>query len=634
MTSAEEILSKLNDEQQLPVINYNGPSFIVAGPGAGKTHTIISRTQYMIVQGIKPENILLFTFTNKAAKEIKERIIKVIGEDAGNKITSGTYHSFCCRLLRKYCEKLGFKKGFTIFDSEDSEKVIKKICKGTNADPNRLKSYVSEKKRNLITPQDASLNREDKLANFYDAYQKELFKQNAMDFDDLIFNTIKLLRNNPDVLLKVNAQYQYITADEFHDSAKSDIHLIKLLAGMRQNVCFILDNDQSIYSFRGADLDAVLDTRYMFKDLKVYTLNNNYRCSKTIVEASKSLIAHNPVVIKKNITTENKDGMKLLVFEEKTEAEEALRVVKSIQSLTKQKYVYKDIAILYRTNRQSRSIEDVLLKYRIPYEILSGINFYSREEIKDVMAFLKFIVNPYDSVSFERIINIPKRGLGEGSVAKIIDESRSHFPPIDLLEACNQVKGLRNPGKNNVLLFYKEIKRLKDIKDELPVSQFIAEVVKTFNYYSHIEDKYKGDEEAIEDKIENVIELIKLGSEYMSLEEMLEQTSLDRTVETDESKGCVKLMTMHMSKGLEFPIVFLIGCNEGTSPHFNSVGTVKGVEEERRLFYVGMTRAKEILILTRGKSSPQPQGGWVKNRRSRFLTEINPKYIHPSCLFK
>lgn len=597
-----------------------------------KTFTTITRTQYMIANGVKPENILLFTFTNKAAKEIKERIAKNIGEDAAKEITSGTYHSFCCKLLKKYCEKLNYKKGFTIFDSEDSEKVLKKLCKGTNADPNKLKGYISAQKRNLVTPQDASLNREDKLATFYDSYQKELFKQNAMDFDDLIFNAIKLLRFHPEVRLKVNAKYQYITADEFHDSAKSDIRLIKLLAGKRQNVCFILDNDQSIYSFRGADLDAVLQTRNMFKDLKIFTLNNNYRCSGTIVEASKSLIAHNPIEIEKTIRAVKPQGDKIIVLEEKTDALEGLRIAKNIMTLHKKYgYNYKDIAILYRTNRQSRAVEDALLSLRIPYEILSGINFYARKEVKDILAYLKLLVNPYDTVSFERVVNIPKRGLGEGSINKIIDESRSHIPPIDLITACNQTSGLRNPGKNGALLFYATMKEIQEKMNDLTPPELVREVITKFKYYDYLEEEYE-DEDERQDKIENVMELIDLSAQFLTIEEMLEQSSLDRSIgEEDEEKGKVQLMTMHMSKGLEFPVVFLIGCNEGTSPHFNSLGNIKAIEEERRLFYVGMTRAMNLLILTRAKTSLQAQGGWIKNKPSRFLREINPKWIHESC---
>lgn len=627
MLTAEEILKRLNDEQREAVVNYVGPSFIVAGPGAGKTFTVISRTQYMILNGVPPEKILLFTFTNKAAKEIRERIAKAVGEDVAKEITTGTYHSFCCKILRQYAHKIGFTRSFTIFDSEDSDKVFSKITKGTNVDAKKLKSYVSKQKRNLVTPAKASMNRDDNYAMFYDEYQKELVKQNAMDFDDLIFNTIRLLQNNPDVLIAINARWQWITADEYHDSAGSDIKLIKLLAGRRQNACFILDNDQSIYSFRGADLDAVLRTQTLFKDLQIFNLNQNYRCSETIVEASKSLIAKNPVTIKKNIFTTNPKGGQILLYSEKDSAQEGLRIAKTIQVLhAKYKTPYEDMAILFRTNKQSRAIEDALLRLKIPYEILSGINFYARKEIKDILAFMKFIVNPYDLVSFQRIVNIPKRGIGDATIAKVVDESRAHIPPISLLDACLSTPNLRNPGKKNILEFHKLIEELKEQADHLTVPEFIQLILIKTCYYDYLE---ASDPENYDDKVQNIFELIELAHTFNSIEEMLEQTSLDRKEDDcDDDEGKVQLMTMHMSKGLEYPVVFLAGCNEGTSPHFNSLGSTSAMEEERRLFYVGMTRAKQLLIMTRFEYTRHQGGGWMKTSPSRFIGEIDEKYIH------
>lgn len=590
-----------------------------------KTFTVVSRTQYMIANGVKPDKILLFTFTNKAAKEIKERIAKAVGEETASQITSGTYHSFCCRLLRQYATRIGFTSKFTIFDSEDSDKILNKLTKGSNVDPKRLKSYISKQKRQLITPQKASLDRNDNFATYYDSYQKELQKANAMDFDDLIFNSIRLLQSNPDVLLQVNSRWQYITADEYHDSAGSDIKLIQLLSGMRQNACFILDNDQSIYSFRGADLDAVLRTQTLFRNLKIYNLNQNYRCSGTIVEASKSLIAHNPVTIKKNIFTSNPKGGQILLYEEKNNVEEGIRVAKVIETLhSKYKIPYDEIAILYRTNRQSRAVEEALLKKNIPYEILSGINFYARKEIKDILAFMKFIINPFDIVSFERIVNIPKRGIGEATISKVVNESRAHLPPIDILEACSTVTNLRNPGKKNIKEFYAMITDLASKADHLTVPEFIQEIIVQTKYYDYLEND---DKDKFDDRVQNIMELIDLSYSFLSIEEMLEQTSLDRKTDDEDGKR-VQLMTMHMSKGLEYPVVFLIGCNEGTSPHFNSIGSTKAIEEERRLFYVGMTRAKLFLILTRNMYAQHQGGGWMKTEASRFLSEIDEEYIH------
>lgn len=581
----------------------------------------------MILNGVDPSKILLFTFTNKAAKEIKERIAKAVGEDTARKITTGTYHSFCCRLLREYADKLDYTKKFTIFDSDDSDKVIKKITKGTSIEPKYLKSYINKQKRNLISPEKASMNRDDNFAMFYHEYQKELKKQNAMDFDDLIYNAVRLLQFHPDVLLTVNARYQYITADEFHDSSSIEIKLIKLLAGIKEHVCLILDNDQSIYSFKGSDLQAILNTQNMFKNLKIFNLNQNYRCSKTIVEASKSLIAYNPVTIKKNIFTENEEGNQIIVYNEKDATYEGLRIAKTIEILhTKQKINYSDIAILFRTNKQSRAIEEALLKLKVPYELLSGINFYSRKEIKDILAFMKFIINPYDIVSFERIINIPKRGIGDVSFNKIVEESRSYIPPINLLDACLSTPKLRNPAKKNILEFHKLISDLKEDINNLTVPEIIQEILKRTDYYNYLE---KEDPDNYDEKVQNIFELIDISYSFLTIEEMLEQTSLDRrNDEEEENIDKVKLLTMHMSKGLEFPVVFLAGSNEGTSPHFNSFGSASLIEEERRLYYVGMTRAKQLLIITRYEFSRNHNGGWMKTNPSRFLKEINPKYIH------
>lgn len=364
----------------------------------------------------------------------------------------------------------------------------------------------------------------------------------------------------------------------------------------------------------------------MFKGLKIYNLNNNYRCSSTIVEASKSLISYNPVTIEKNIVTSNPKGDKILFFEEKTNVEEGIRVAKTIMLLKeKYKYDYKDMAILYRTNRQSRAIEDALLKYRLPYEILSGINFYARKEIKDILAFMKLVINPHDAVSFDRVVNIPKRGIGDVTISKVIDESRSHMPPIDLISACKTATGIRNPGKDNLIKFYDQMMILYDKLDSLTVPEFVLEIIQTTNYYSHLESEY--DQEECEEKMQNVMELVELSHSFLTIEEMLEQTSLDRKCDGDDQSK-VQLMTMHMSKGLEYPVVFLVGCNNGTSPHFNASGDAKATEEERRLFYVGMTRAKKILVLTRPVYTMHQGGGWMKSACSKFIDEIDEKYIH------
>lgn len=634
-TAKRKILENLNDEQKIPVINYKGPQFVVAGPGSGKTYTIVQRTKYMIEDGVNPYHILIFTFTNKAANEIKERISAGVGEDNASKITMGTYHSFCCRLLRKHCEVLGYKKGFSIFDTDDSDKILKKITKHSNVDFKMLGAYISGAKRHLLTPTQAIQKQQyggqDSLGNMYQMYQNELKNQNAMDFDDLIFNTVKMLEQNPDILEAVNNRFRYISADESHDSSGADIRLIQLLAGEdQQNICFILDDNQSIYGFRGADIDAVLNIKNIFPNLKEYFLNRNYRCSGNIVGASKSLIKNNKKQIKKDIYTTNPDGNKIIVFEEKDSNKEALRVAKTIKLLnTKYEVSYKDIAILYRTSSQSRIIEEVLLKYKIPYEILSGVNFFQRKEIKDIIAYLRLLINPYDKQAFDRIINSPKRGIGKTSIEKIEDIMNSVYPPIDPIDACREAlesKALKGTAKKGVESFLEIIDKLLDKLDISSVPEMITEVLSSTEYYKYLESEEK-EEEDYDSRVDNIAELIELAYEFDSLEEFIEQTSLNRKDEEDHENGKVQLLTMHMSKGLEWKTVFLIGSNEGTCPHFRSLDSLKQIEEERRLYYVGMTRAKENLFITRAEKVKQ--GGFFRNTtRSRFIDEIDEEYLY------
>ena len=360
----QDVLKTLNEEQKIPVQNYKGPQFLVAGPGSGKTRVLIAKTQYMILDGVNPRNILLFTFTNKAAKEIKDRIKNALSEQVANQITIGTYHGFCFRLLKQYTAALDYKSGWNIIDAEDSDKILKSILKKHDIDIKIVKSFISQQKHKVYTVDRCkSLNLDTEMIEYYEQYQKELKKNNVMDFDDLILNTILLLESNPDILEKVNKRYRYISADESHDSSKSDVRLISLLAGSEQNVCFILDDDQSIYSFRGASMQSVLNIRKHFNNLKIYYLNQNYRSTKNIVAASKSVIANNPHPLEKQLFTNNVEGSKVIVMKESTSNKEAVKVANMILLLTS-KYHYKksDIAILYRTSAQSRVFEEVFIR--------------------------------------------------------------------------------------------------------------------------------------------------------------------------------------------------------------------------------------------------------------------------------
>lgn len=626
----QNILDTLNEEQQQPVINYFGSQFVVAGPGAGKTHVIVSRTQYMILDGVNPSNILLFTFTNKAAKEIKKRIADKMGVDIASKITMGTYHSFCCRILRQYVSEdvLGFNTNFSIFDIDDSKKVLIKV-KEDNMDERELSDYISKKKHKMISPQKAMENINDPFAKCYGKYQDELWKQNAMDFDDLIYNCIKLLELYPHIKEKVNSKYKYISADEYHDSSSADIRLIQLLAGEEQNVCFILDDNQSIYGFRGADLRAVLNIDKIFPELKTFLLNRNYRSTDMIVNASKSLIKKNTKQIKKEIFTENEKGDPVIYIEEADPNYEALRVIKTIQLVRKKyNYNYKDIAILYRTATQSRPVEEMLLKYEMPYEILSGINFFERKEIKDIVSIISVINNSYNIERFSRIVNIPKRGIGAVTIEKIINESRSDIVNIDLITATRNLleRGeIKGKAKTGLTQFIEFIDYIRSVMDDLTIQELIANIIEKSNYYEYLKSE---DEEKYEDKVGNIVELIELSYNYNTIEEFLEKACLDRK-EEENSDDKVQLLTMHMSKGLEYPCVFIIGCNEGTCPHIRSMAFESQIEEERRLFYVGMTRAEKNLFLLRPKRV-MFNGFYSNARQSRFISEISDNYLYKS----
>lgn len=626
-----EILAELNDDQKQPVLDYEGPSFIVAGPGSGKTHTVISRTRFMILNGVSPESIMLFTFTNKAAKEIKARIIKKIGE-RGSKITVGTYHSVCTRLLRQYADLIGRTKKFTIFDTDDSYSVLKKLVKGMNFDHKQAMEYISDKKSKMIGPTMALQQEQGeyfrRMAAIYQQYQNELEKQDAFDFDDLIFYTIIMLERNPEVKATLNSRYRYITADEFHDSSPRDIRLIELLGGDRQNVCMILDDEQSIYRFRGADLEAVLAVQNIFPGLKTFVLQQNYRSTQSIVAASRSLISNNEGQLPKTIFTENEQGTKPIFFAEENQAMEGVRVQKLIQLLTNSKYglKYKDIAILYRMSYLSRAMEDQLLRASIPYRIVGGTPFYARKEVKDILCFARLAYNPFDFEAFKRVVNIPKRGIGEATIEKIFEHARNVLSrPISFVQACKtlEIKGKAGKGLAD---FVKVMDKLIQCYETDSAGEFVRRIIDMTGYDSYILEEETAATKA-EERLANMEELVSLAASFDSLEEFLQSTSLDSQIdeEGEEDDNKVNMQTLHSSKGLEYKAVIIIGCNETITPHWKAMDP-KSLEEERRLFYVGMTRAEKYLFLTRPKvvmkmNRPERMG------ESRFIRDIDPSLI-------
>lgn len=625
-----EVLASANDEQQEAIKHQEGSCMIIAGPGSGKTKTVVSRTQYMILNGVDPSQICLFTFTNKAANEMKERVKSAVG-DSADKITCGTYHSVAHRLLRKYATYVGFNKNFTILSPDDCKKILKKIGKARNIDPDNLAVYISSKKDKVISPEKALINAGTEtdriMANAYSEYQNELKRQMAMDFDDLIIFTIVLLENNPDIKARINSQWRYITADEAHDSSPRDLKLIRLLGGDSENVCFILDDNQSIYGFRGADIEAVMNVRNYYKDMKIFNLSRNYRCSQVIVEASKSLIAKNtPLIDKKIRAAREYKGSPIIVSRIKSPQQEAARVVQYVQALIKKGLKYKDIAVLYRMSAASRTIEQAFNTAKIKCKIIGGTPFFNRAEVQDVLSYLRLIVNEHDFTAFKRAITVPKRGIGEKTIEKIDEFARS-YPggPISIREAIEKIE-LTGKAKTALKDFVDYLEELdvaitqlspKDLINKICVDLDVVDYVRTHPDYKN----------NWEERIGNLQELVNVASEYSDVQELLSQAALYSAEEEDEEADAVNMLTMHSSKGLEYKAVIIVNCNEGTSPHYKALSDKKQLEEERRLFYVAMTRAKDYLFMT-FPDCVLVQGQLQYAKPSRFINEIDKRYIY------
>lgn len=632
----ETVLASANDEQQEAIKHQEGACMIIAGPGSGKTKTVVSRTQYMILNGVDPSQICLFTFTNKAANEMKERIRNAVG-DTANQITCGTYHSIAHRLLRKYATHIGYNNNFTIMSSDDCKKLLTKIGKARNIDPENLGCYISSKKDRVILPEKALINAtteaERALANAYSDYQTELKRQMAMDFDDLIVNTILLLKNNEEIKQRINNQWRYITADEAHDSSVRDTEFIRILSGDSENVCLILDDNQSIYGFRGADIEQVMNLRHVYRDMKIFNLSRNYRCSQTIVEASKSLIANNTPLIDKTIRpARDYKGGPIIVSKLDTPQKEATRVIQYVQALRKKGIAYNDMAILYRMSSSSRVIEQAFNKAKIKCKIIGGTPFFNRAEVQDILSYVKLIVNEYDFTAFKRAIAVPKRGIGEKTIEKINEFARD-YPggPVSIrtaLDNIDKATGLSAKVINKIKEFNEYLIQLDTAITELSPKDLINKICNDIDITNYLQthSEYKKN---WEERIANVIELVNVASEYNDIQELISQAALYSVDEAEESTkvDAVNMLTMHSSKGLEYKAVIIVNCNEGSSPHYKALGDNKQLEEERRLFYVAMTRAKDYLFMT-FTNCVMVQGRLQYAKPSRFINEIDKEFIY------
>lgn len=617
------IFEGLNEDQLKPVKDFMGPSLIIAGPGAGKTKTIISRSANMIANGINPREMILFTFTNKAAKEIRDRVVAFIGKP-GELITVGTYHSVCARFLRKYAHEIGYTNRFTIYDTEETSNILKKLAKKYNEEEAASRNFISDCKNRNISPSQAiqqELTHKSTLAVIYREYQAELKRRDAMDFDDLIGNMIKILETCPHVKAELNERYKYITADEAHDSSSRDLRLIELLSGERQNMCMILDPNQSIYGFRGADLESVLNVRNVYRGLKTFILHRNYRSTQKIVQASESLIAHNSATIEKDLYSRNEVGDNPIYYMEYDQSQEAARVAVIIKAMMRSKGLkYSDFCILYRMSYMSRAIEEAFIKSGIKYEITDGTPFFGRMEIKDLVSYIRLIYNPYDFESFKRAVGIPKRGLGDKRLEKIDEYVREH--QVDYLQALKEME-FTGKMKTTIKQFSDLVEDIQEAALYLTPSELVKKIYNDIQYSKHLESVEKEDKKR-EERMLNCQELINLSLAFETVEDFLDTAAL-RSNQDEDDQDTVKMMTQHASKGLEFPCVIIIGCNEGTSPHYRATRTDQ-IEEERRLFYVAMTRAEKYLFLTRPQKVVQ-QGRFMFPSESRFIREIDPKLL-------
>ena len=621
-------LDTLNEQQKEAVTTVNGPLLVLAGAGSGKTRVLTTRVSYLLEEvGIAPEQILAITFTNKAAKEMKERIIQMLGP-IGYQIQISTFHSFGLLILRENYEKLNYAKNFTILDSDDTLTVIKKIMKDMGLDPKEynpraIKNRISGAKNELLSPMEyerfAQTDFEEKVVKIYEKYEQKLKQNDSVDFDDLLMLPIQLFQKFPEILKSYQERFQYILVDEYQDTNEAQYILIKMISAKYRNICVVGDNDQSIYSFRGANYRNILNFEKDYKNPKVIMLEENYRSTKTILNAANDVIQNNKQRKDKNLWTNNEDGVKIRYHRALDEKDEANYVMKEIVHLIENHIKPEDIAILYRTNAQSRNMEDVLLRENIPYKVVGSFYFYNRKEIKDLISYMKLIYNQHDDVSLLRIINSPKRGIGaktiENLTEKANEQGKSIFEVID-------------SGKE--LAFKHMIEDLIIREQNLSLTELVEEIlIKSGMKQELVNEKSMEADIRLEnlEEFKTITKSFEENNGIVSLEEFLMEISLVSDVEEHKNNNhVVTLMTVHSAKGLEFDYVFLIGMEEGIFPHNNSFMNPEDLEEERRLCYVAITRAKKSLWLVNARRRTI-YGMESQNPPSRFIDEIDASYL-------
>ncbi|MGT2911869.1 DNA helicase PcrA [Streptococcus cameli] len=634
------LLNGMNDRQAEAVQTTEGPLLIMAGAGSGKTRVLTHRIAYLIDEKmVNPWNILAITFTNKAAREMKERAMAL--NPATQDSLIATFHSMCVRILRRDADHIGYNRNFTIIDPGEQRTLMKRILKNLNLDPKKwsersILGTISNAKNDLIDDvayaQQAGDLYTEIVSKCYTAYQKELRQSEALDFDDLIMMTLRLFDQHPDVLTYYQQRYQYIHVDEYQDTNHAQYQLVKLLASRFRNICVVGDADQSIYGWRGADMQNILDFEKDYKDAKVVLLEENYRSTKTILQAANDVIERNKNRRPKKLWTQNEDGENIVYYRANDEQDEAVYVAGKMVDLARTGVAYKDMAVLYRTNAQSRTIEEALLKSNIPYTMVGGTKFYSRKEIRDIISYLNIIANPADNISFERIVNEPKRGVGPGTVEKIRDFA--NMQEFSLLEACDNImlSSIKGKAAQAVWDLAQTMCRLRADLDKLSITELVEAVLAETGYLNALTVQATLEANA---RIENIQEFLSVTKNFDEKEVEEEETGLDTlsrflndlaliadTDDGDSESSEVTLMTLHAAKGLEFPYVFLIGMEENVFPLSRASEDETELEEERRLAYVGITRAEKELYLTNAKSRLL-YGRTNYNQPSRFIREIS-----------
>ncbi len=630
-----KILDELNDVQKEAVTYIDGPMLILAGAGSGKTRVLTYKIAYLIENNIvKPWEILAITFTNKAAKEMRERVENLLPDNSTD-IWLGTFHSICVRILKREIEFLGYTRDFNIMDELDKQRVIKDILKRMNIDDkqfpvNSICYEISSAKDKLKKADEYMAEvkgdfRKEKIAEIYKEYEREIKKNNSVDFDDIIMLTVEIFKNNFDRLSYYQNKFKYILVDEYQDTNKAQFVLISMLAASHGNICVVGDESQSIYGFRGADISNILNFEKQFDYAKVIKLEQNYRSTKTILNAANHVINKNSSKLEKKLWTANDEGERIKYYTAKNEYDEGQYIVDTIDKMIREnKLKYSDFAVLFRTNAQARAIEEVFMRESTPYRLIGGLKFYSRKEIKDMIAYLKLIHNPNDNISLKRIINEPKRGIGDTTVDMLSEMADSkNISIFNLIDETENINGMRASG--NIILFRDMIKELIKDKYNLGITDLIKKILLVTGYEENL---VKENTKEAEGRLENIYEFLGVASEFEkeeadnSLSEFLDSIALvSDTDKLDEGEEAVTLMTMHSAKGLEYNVVFIVGMEDGLFPSKKSIFEHDDIEEERRLCYVGITRARKQLCLTNAKQRTL-YGSTSYTIPSRFISEI------------